>query len=284
MFILLLKDSLKENVCLVLTFRYISIQQITVISFLQGHQCYDLFVGQCLCVKVLTPWNSFSFLFFYKWQFFKKSVFLCFFVVVNFTFQIHSLFQCNFFKCVNCELDSLWPLIWDVKSINFSARGYYEAPSRSFCPFRKVVRSSPFFHITVQIMFSSTINIQWNGSIRSLSCTGVLLTFHWSWWNLQNGLLISLKFRSYHFDLDHDQLSLGFFFVPICLIEGSIVVQKNYQKATNLPLQWILAAKMSYIKSFEVWPLFMAGCCWLPKEQGPGVDDRIYYINGIYCV
>ena len=74
-------------------------------------------------------------------------------------------------------------------------------------------------------------------------------------------LPISLKSRSYNLDLDHDQLSLEFFFILSCLMESylhqlsgssSIFVKSKHQKAANLELQLILAARMGYTESFEM--------------------------------
>ena len=55
---------------------------------------------------------------------------------------------------------------------------YSEEPWRASCPLRKVIKASLFFHISVQINFSSTINMQRKGSMKSLPCSGLLLPFY----------------------------------------------------------------------------------------------------------
>ena len=51
-------------------------------------------------------------------------------------------------------------------------------PWRASCPLRKVIKASSFFHISVQINFSSTIKMQRYGSIKSLPCSGLLLPLY----------------------------------------------------------------------------------------------------------
>ena len=72
---------------------------------------------------------------------------------------------------------------------------------------------------------------------------------------------MALKSRGYGLDLDHVKLSLGIFFILICLTEsllhqlsGStfIFVKSTHQKIANLALRLILAAGMGSIESFVV--------------------------------
>ena len=62
--------------------------------------------------------------------------------------------------------------------IKFSVGGYSEEPWRASCPLRKVIKASWFSHISVQINISYTINMQRNGSIKSLPCSGLLLPLY----------------------------------------------------------------------------------------------------------
>ena len=109
-----------------------------------------------------------------------------------------------------------------------------------------MIKASWFFHISFQIIFSSTINIQRNGSIKSLPCSGLLLALYelmkWGGTCKMN-IEMALKSRSYIFDLDHVKLSLGILFFLSRLIEnivyqllGStfIFVKNTHQKASNL--------------------------------------------------
>ena len=59
-------------------------------------------------------------------------------------------------------------------AIQFIVGGYSEGPWRASCPLGKVIKASWFFHISVQIIFSSTIILQKNGFIKSLPCSGFL--------------------------------------------------------------------------------------------------------------
>ena len=54
-------------------------------------------------------------------------------------------------------------------TILFSAGGHSEEPWRASCPFRKVIKASWFFHISVQINFAYTINMQRNVSIKEFT-------------------------------------------------------------------------------------------------------------------
>ena len=63
-------------------------------------------------------------------------------------------------------------------AIYFSVGRYSEEPWVASCPLRKVIKASLFFHISVQINFSSTINMQRNGSMKSLPCSGLLLPLY----------------------------------------------------------------------------------------------------------
>ena len=62
-------------------------------------------------------------------------------------------------------------------AILFSAGGHSEEPWRAFGPFRKVIRAAWFFHVSVQINISSTINMQRKDSIKSLPSSGLLSPF-----------------------------------------------------------------------------------------------------------
>ena len=85
-------------------------------------------------------------------------------------------------------------------AIWFIVGGYSKEPWRAPCPLRNVNKASWFFHISVQINFSSSINLQRNGSIKMLPGSGLLLSLyelmklgvlaneHWNGPKIKNGL------------------------------------------------------------------------------------------------
>ena len=90
-------------------------------------------------------------------------------VIVEFAQFIFLLFF--YFFC------TLWGAI--IKgAFLLSAGGHYEEPWDASCPFRKMIRPSWFFHITVKINFSSTINMQLKGSTKRMPFRGLLLPFY----------------------------------------------------------------------------------------------------------
>ena len=82
----------------------------------------------------------------------------------------------NFHFILNFSFYS-WGRYYSRRNL-FSASRHSEEPLRVSCPLRKVGRASWFFHIFVQINVSSTINMQTKGSIKSLQCRGLLLSFY----------------------------------------------------------------------------------------------------------
>ena len=91
--------------------------------------------------------------------------------------------------CVNvalekCKIFIFYLIFFTIEAaiikgaIQFSVGGYSEEPWLASCPLRKVIKAPWSFHISVQINFFTTINMQRNGSIKSLPCSGLLLPLY----------------------------------------------------------------------------------------------------------